>query len=47
MLLLRAVTGYRMMNHICNEDIREELRITVVNTIVRIWLEYIERLLEN
>jgi hypothetical protein len=24
-VLLRAVTGYRMMDHISNEDIRKEL----------------------
>jgi hypothetical protein len=31
---LRAVAGYRMTDHKCNENIREELGITYINIVI-------------
>jgi hypothetical protein len=46
MRILGAVSVYKMTDHKRNEDIREELRMAVITTIIKSfqnkWLEHLE-----
>jgi hypothetical protein len=48
---LRSVEGYRLIGHRHNEDIREELQIIHINSIIEgfqiKWLQHLERMEQN
>jgi hypothetical protein len=51
MRFLRSVAGYRLIHRRRNEDIREELQITVINSRIKVYqiklLQHLERLEQN
>jgi hypothetical protein len=51
MPFLRSVAGYRLIDHGRNEDVREELQITDINSIIKDyqikWLQHLERMEQN
>jgi hypothetical protein len=51
MHFLRSVAGYRLIDHRCNEDTREELQIIDINSRIKDyqikWLQHLERMEQN